>query len=73
MTERTTKYSTNELLEFVDRSKRAQQSGRLMDLLMPNGKKLEDCTFSEVDEVAEQLTELGDKGRIASELLRDIN
>lgn len=40
--------------------RRLAPSSEVMDVLMPNGKKLRDCTFREIGVLSERLTHLAD-------------
>jgi hypothetical protein len=47
-------------IELVGRMKLAAEGrGRFTDIVMPNGKKLADCTFGYVGEVGEALQVMG--------------
>ena len=54
------KFTAQQLIDLTIQTKAASEgNGRFSDIVMPNGKKLADCTFGEVDEVAEAMQQMG--------------
>ena len=51
--------SLNEASQFIARIEAAKEEGRLLNVIMPNGKPLGDCTKEYLQQIAEALTELG--------------
>ena len=45
--------------ELTERMKAAARDGSLLDLTMPNGKKLRDCTGGYVRQMGEAMDEIG--------------
>ena len=43
----------SEASDLIARLKAARQDGRMMDVIMPNGKRLGDCTKEDLDELGE--------------------
>jgi hypothetical protein len=48
-----------EATQLIARIKAAKEQRRLLDVVMPNGKPLGDCTREEVQQIGEAMTELG--------------
>jgi hypothetical protein len=44
---------------LIARTKAAEKEGRLLDVIMPNGKPMKDCTGAYIAQLAEAMTELG--------------
>jgi hypothetical protein len=48
-----------EATQLIARIKAAKEKGRFLDIIMPNGKPLRDCTKEYVGQIGKAMTELG--------------
>jgi hypothetical protein len=48
-----------EAVLLIARKKAALAEGRLLDIIMPNGKRLRDCTGAYIEQIAQAMNELG--------------
>lgn len=48
-----------EAVLLIARIKACEEEGRLLDVIMPNGKRLRDCNFAYVGQVGKAMTALG--------------
>jgi hypothetical protein len=54
-----TEFDAVHLTRLTDSEAAKGKNSRLLDVVMPNGKKLRDCTGAELAQIAEALTEIG--------------